>query len=291
MDINELDKNQIVLLVLLVSFVTSIATGIVTVTLMDQAPPGVTQTINRVVERTVETVEKVVIDDTGKTVIEEVVISEENAIADAVALASPSLARLYVDGGEGVEIFSALAFPVPEYGVLVTDADSVLVDGVYRVRDEAENTFEARVIAEDIISGVAVLEITTEGATLPAIPFGNEANFRLGQRIVALGGSESNEIASSMIVSDPITSPFATDISRGSRFAGGMALTIAGNIAGMIRSQEGSVVVVAPSSILSVVRMALGMETNDTGAEESSTVLPETQTAAVSEAFSEESDN
>jgi hypothetical protein len=59
----------------------------------------------------------------------------------------------------------------------------------------------------------------------------------------------------------------------------------------MIRSQEGSVVVVAPSSILSVVRMALGMETNDTGAEESSTVLPETQTAAVSEAFSEESDN
>lgn len=48
----ELNKTQLILLALLVSFVTSIATGIVTVTLMDQAPQGVTQTINRVVKKT-----------------------------------------------------------------------------------------------------------------------------------------------------------------------------------------------------------------------------------------------
>ena len=48
-----LTKTQIVLLVLLVSFVTSLATGIVTVTLVNQAPQPVTHTINKVVEKLV----------------------------------------------------------------------------------------------------------------------------------------------------------------------------------------------------------------------------------------------
>ena len=51
-DINmvSLTKTQIVLLFLLVSFVTSLATGIVSVTLVNQAPQPVTHTINKVVE-------------------------------------------------------------------------------------------------------------------------------------------------------------------------------------------------------------------------------------------------
>ena len=51
MDMEELSKSQIILLTLLVSFVTSIATGIVTVSLMNQAPPAIAQTVNRIIER------------------------------------------------------------------------------------------------------------------------------------------------------------------------------------------------------------------------------------------------
>ena len=53
MEMEKLNKSQIVLLTLLVSFVTLIATGVVTVSLMDQAPPAIAQTVNRIVERTV----------------------------------------------------------------------------------------------------------------------------------------------------------------------------------------------------------------------------------------------
>lgn len=56
MEINELNKKQLVLLTLLITFVVSIATGIVTVSLMQQMPKSVPQTINNVIQKTIERV-------------------------------------------------------------------------------------------------------------------------------------------------------------------------------------------------------------------------------------------
>lgn len=56
MDIKDLNKTQLILLTLLITFVVSIATGIVTVTLMNQMPTSATQTINNVIQKTIEKV-------------------------------------------------------------------------------------------------------------------------------------------------------------------------------------------------------------------------------------------
>jgi uncharacterized membrane protein len=56
MNIEDLTKTQMLWLTILVNFVTSIAVGVLTVSLLDQAPQTVTRTINQIVEHTVETV-------------------------------------------------------------------------------------------------------------------------------------------------------------------------------------------------------------------------------------------
>ena len=56
MDIKDLNKAQLLLLALLLCFITSVATGITVVSLMDQAPTSITTPINKIVKQTVEKV-------------------------------------------------------------------------------------------------------------------------------------------------------------------------------------------------------------------------------------------
>jgi len=90
---NNLNNHQLILLAILVSFVTSIATGIFTVALLDQAPRTVTSTINRIVERTVETV----IPSTKETIVKERVVIDKGGdlIVSAIQKTSPAIIGMY----------------------------------------------------------------------------------------------------------------------------------------------------------------------------------------------------
>ena len=146
MEIEKLTKMQIVLLTLLVSFVTSIATGIVTVTLMDQAPPAITQTLNRVVERTVE---RVVPDESnqGASVITKettVVVKEEDLITDSINKNSKSVVRIRSVAEEGVEgSLVGIGAIVSRNGMIVTDPSVIKNGSKYVVETANGNIFNA----------------------------------------------------------------------------------------------------------------------------------------------------
>src|SRR3989338_3016811 len=106
----DLTKHQLILIVLLVTFVTSIATGIITFSLLSEAPVEVTQTINRVVEKTIERV----VTEPGKPdkVVTTVIVNEEDRVLEAIAKNEKSIVRLKTAGADGTEVVSGLGLVV-----------------------------------------------------------------------------------------------------------------------------------------------------------------------------------
>jgi S1-C subfamily serine protease len=154
-----LNKTQIVLLTLLTSFVTSIATGIVTVTLMDQAPAGVTQTINRVIERTIETVTP------GKnqvtTVVKEVIVKEEDLIVNAVEKSSKSLVKINAVDSEGVIVPLGIGVAMSGDGYVVTDKSRIEGNRNNLFVVYGGNSFPADVVSDED-SKVAILKLRAQ---------------------------------------------------------------------------------------------------------------------------------
>jgi hypothetical protein len=196
MDVKDLNKPQLLLLAILLSFVTSIATGITTVTLIQQAPPSVTVPINRVVRQTVE---KIV---PGKDTVETVVIKEEDLVVDAIAKnesAIFSVTKQTQDAdGNNIEVTAGKGFVVSDEGVVATDGSLVSDSkGVYFLQNES-GKFNAEFMSLDK-NGVAFLKIGTPvngtdkiSYTMPTM--GDLSKIKIGQKILVLDDSISSFI-------------------------------------------------------------------------------------------------
>jgi hypothetical protein len=198
MDMEELSQSQIVLLTLLVSFVTSMATGIVTVSLMSQAPVSVAETVNRVIQKTIHEVAPSVASAPSAPVVTTVVVHDADQIAGAVAKASSSIVRLYSHDGTqllGLGVITkaggTIATDVSALGAL-TDVAVVFADG--------SKSFASFAISS-ATTGVAYLSIATSTATsTPAwspITFGTSP--RLGQSVVLISGKSRTMIQSGLV--------------------------------------------------------------------------------------------
>lgn len=266
MDIERLNKSQIVLLTLLVSFVTSIATGIVTVTLMEQAPPAITQTVNRIVERTVEKViqEPVSQPAAAATVVTEktIIVKETDLIEKAVARVTPSLVRLYTTGidesGKPITLFVGFGIVLDESGTLLADS------GTPSGSLTAERHDGVSVRVSPLAAGLGTMRLqaaTTTGTSTilwqPALF--SKAKARLGESVVALGGRTTTRLAAGIVtaISEPGSNDtkglFETNIPNDAFSAGSPLLTIDGEIIGIatrVSREAGSAFLASSNALL-----------------------------------------
>lgn len=197
MDIKDLNKPQLILLAILLSFITSIATGIVTVTLMQQAPSSVTIPINRIVRQTVEKIVPV----PGKESVQTVIIKEEDLVVDAIAKNQSALFSVTEESkdvdGKTIEISAGHGFAVSNDGIIAADGFLVTEGQVYYVKNSS-GKFKAEFISLNK-NGFALLKIGAPldeknkiAFTLPT--FGDLSKIKTGQKILVLGSSISSFI-------------------------------------------------------------------------------------------------
>ena len=269
----ELNKTQVVLLTLFITFVTSVATGIITVTLLDQAPPGITQTINRVVERTIERVTP------GKTEVKEtkVLLMEEDLLKDALVAIKPSLARIVLnspaetavvtpapaDGSTPavvpIENQAALITAVPgknelgtgfvisAEGLVVTSSSLGLDPAVEYLVSINKKEYPASVVTSSSASGFTVLKINNKDSVkFVPVPFAITP-MRLGQTIFVIGNDLERTTASIGIVNssadsaEVTLSSYKTTIKSDDTNIGGPLLDSDGRVVGINLSSGGVV--------------------------------------------------
>ncbi len=192
MDIEELNKFQIVLLVLLVSFVTSIATGIVTVTLLAQAPPAVTETINHVVERTIETIIPQTASSTKSTATTQtIVVKEDELITGSIASALTKTGRVFGGVASTSPVVGLAAEIAP--GVLITD--SAIVSKDHLVSIGAVNAiFSVSQVFPEI--GIAILTPEATSTILgEAFTIADSSAVKLGSTVTAVLSVTNERVA------------------------------------------------------------------------------------------------
>jgi hypothetical protein len=241
MDLEHLTKHQIVLLTLLVSFVTSIATGIVTVSLVNQAPPGVTRTINQIVEHTIERVvpatEGASVGTAGaqaQTITEKtVVVKDDDLAAQSIARMQKSLVRIVSRGGD---LLISRGVIVTAQGAALADRDALASSG-YRqfdaiLADGKRYPAVMRTAAKGQALAVLDIAVGTSTGFVPA-SLADEAKVQLGQSVIRIGGGGADTVSTGVVASLPDAHPGLIEASVSSATPGSLLMTLFGEAVGI----------------------------------------------------------
>ncbi len=224
----DLTRSQFIMLVVLVSFVTSIFTGIVVATLVSQAPSPITQTVSRVIEKTIETISMSPSEIEGLAEPRVVIVNQEDLIVKIVEDTSsavvgvvaskdiPIIEQYFINPFENDEFFKKFfpnsIFPemkVPQYRQNGTEKKQVSSGTGFFVSKDGFVLTNKHVVADTdaeysiIMNDGSKLEATVlardpfqdiailkvDGQDFNYIPFANSDKIKVGQTCIAIGNT------------------------------------------------------------------------------------------------------
>lgn len=240
MNLEQLTKHQIVLLTLLVSFVTSIATGIVTVSLMDQAPAGVTRVVNQIVEHTVEKVIPSTQGASVSTTEKTVVVKDDDLAAQSIAKVQKGMVRFVVTDGKEL---IARGVIIDSKGAALTDRASIVASNgttFQAILPSGERFPAVPRAGSATTSALIIMDIAVGTSTgFTPVPLADPVKLSLGQSVIRIGGNGADTVGSGVIASLPSKdTPDLIQSSVPSATHGSVLMTLFGEVIGL--STQGS---------------------------------------------------
>jgi hypothetical protein len=238
MNIEELSKAQLILLTILVNFVMSVATSIMTVSLLDQAPQVVTQAINRVVDRTVERVVQAV----PAVAPSSPAPSNQELVMNAIASQAARTVGFYPARSGTSSPAIAVGTYLSKSRVVVTAARESLMRDMLIEFSGGKTALGTLVTAKN---GIAIYGFATNAALpeAPATSLVITKDLRLGQTVLAISADGSAATGIVAKVTDNAVNTTLPDIGLGSA-----VVDISGNLIGLSAGESGALI---PSSVIS----------------------------------------
>ncbi len=230
---SDLSKQQLILLALLVSFVTSLATGIVTVSLMDQAPQGVTRTISQVIEKTIQQIAPQNSAALSMTI--------EGQTAAAVRIVSKSVVKLRSKNGS---VIGGLGLIVSKDGVILSDKSAVAGLSDYEAVFPNGKSIPVTIVQSQNDGDIIFLAPLVAPSDIEFVPVKIGSSPYLGQTVFSLSGT-ATQILSQGIITEASVSPVAdtlpikTSISSSKVIIGTPLFDLTGIVMGMRTTSSG----------------------------------------------------
>src|SRR3989338_7459357 len=220
----DLTKKQLFLLLLLVSIVTGVSTAIIVYTLVEQAPPPITHTFQRIIERAVEKsgtdapLPQEVVFDLEKaalardTLIEDIAKRLSPAVVSVIATKDiPVLERVFINpffddpllrqffgefqvpqlqqrGTERRQVSSGSGFFASADGFIITNKHVVEdTEAEYSVIMNSGKKLPAKILARDVLQDIAILKV--DGEKFAFVSLGDSDTVNIGQTAIAIGNA------------------------------------------------------------------------------------------------------